>query len=166
MIITSDVSWNEHVSETTKKASNRLYFLVQTKRARLPFRDLALFYVTCIRSILVYAVPVFFYALPKYLRCELERVQKRALSIICPILSYNETRKETGISTIISYCEEICDKVFNATLSNKNNKINRLLTEASKAPYSLRNQGYFALPKWKTDRFRNTFVLSSCLNYN
>ena len=93
-------------------------------------------------------------------------LKNRALSIICPILSYNETRKETGISTIISYCEEICDKVFNAALSNKNNKINRLLTEASKAPYSLRYQGHFALPKWKTDRFRNTFVLSSCLNYN
>ena len=79
-IITSDLSWNEHVNETVKKASKRLYFLVQLKRARLPCRDLVLFYVTCIRSILVYAAPVFFYALPmaRYLRCKLsmERVQK------------------------------------------------------------------------------------------
>ena len=79
-IITSDLSWNEHVNETVKKASKRLYFLVQLKRARLPCRDLVVFYATCIRSILVYVAPVFFYALPmaKYLRCELsmERVQK------------------------------------------------------------------------------------------
>ena len=67
------------------------------------------------------------------------------------------------IPTIISYCEDICDKVFNAALCNKDNKLNKLLTEANKAPYLLRNHRYFALPKWKTDRFKNTFILSSCL---
>ena len=102
-----------------KKAYKRKYFLVQLKRAKLPCRDLVLFYATCIRSILVYAAPVFFYALPKYLQRELERVQKRALSIICPSLSYDEALNETGIPTIISYCEDICDKVFNAALCNK-----------------------------------------------
>ena len=67
VIITSDFSWNELVNETVKKASKRLYFLVQLKRAKLPCRDLVLFYAICIRSILVYAAPVFFYALTKYL---------------------------------------------------------------------------------------------------
>ena len=52
VIITSDLSWNEHFNETAKKASERLYFLVQLKRAKLPCRDLVLFYATCIRSIL------------------------------------------------------------------------------------------------------------------
>ena len=86
-----------------------------------------------------YAAPVFFHALPKYLWCELERVQKRALSIICPSLSYDEAlHVEAGIPTIFSYCEDICDKVFNAALGNKDNKLNRLLTEANKAPYLLR----------------------------
>ena len=58
MIITSDLSWNEH-NETVKKASKRLYFLVQLKQAKLPIRDLVLFYATCIRSLLVYAAHVF-----------------------------------------------------------------------------------------------------------
>ena len=90
VIITSDLSWNEYVNETVKNASKRLHFLVQLERAKLPCRDLVLScYATCIRSILVYAAPVFFYALPKYLQCELERVQKRALSIICSSLSYD-----------------------------------------------------------------------------
>lgn len=90
VIITSDLSWNEHINETVKKASKHLYFLVQLKRAKPPRRDLVLFYATCIRSILVYAAPVFFYALPKHLQCELEQVQKRSLSIICPSLSYDK----------------------------------------------------------------------------
>ena len=92
--------------------------------------------------------------------------KKGALSIICPSLSYDEALNEAGIPTIISYCEDICDKVFNAALGNKDNKLNKLLTEANKAPYLLRNHRHFALPKWKTDRFKNTFILSSCLKYN
>ena len=74
--------------------------------------------------------PVFFFALPNYLRCELERDRKRALSIIYPSLSYDEVLNEAGIPTIISYCKDICDKGFNAALDNKDNKLNKLLTEA------------------------------------
>ena len=95
----------------------------------------------------------------KYLQCELERVQKRTLTIICPSLSYDEALNEAGILTIISYCEDICDKVFNTALGNKDNKLNKLLTEANKAPYLLRNHRHFALPKWKTDRFNFYFVI-------
>ena len=79
MIITSDLSWNEHINETVKKASKRLYFLVQLKRAKLPRRDLVLFYATCIRSILVYASPVFFLCSAQVVQCELERVQKKVI---------------------------------------------------------------------------------------
>ena len=48
---------------------------------------------------------MFFYALPKYLQCELERVQKRAFSIISPGITYIEALEEAGIPTIISYSE-------------------------------------------------------------
>ena len=43
---TSDLSWNEHVNGTVKKASKLLYFPVRLKRARPPYRDLVFFYVT------------------------------------------------------------------------------------------------------------------------
>ena len=45
--ISSDLTWNAHVSEVTKKAAKRLYFLLQLKRARVPQKDLCLFYITC-----------------------------------------------------------------------------------------------------------------------
>ena len=74
---------------------------------------------------------------------------------------------EAGSPTIILYCKDICDKVFNPALGNKDtNKLNKLLTEANRAPYLLRNYRHFALPRWKTERFKNTFILSSCLKYN
>ena len=100
----------------------------------------------------------------------MQLLKQKALSIICPSLSYDEALKKAGIPNIISYCEDICDTdcdtIFNAALGNKDNKLNKLLTEANKAPYSLRNQRHFALPKLKTERFKNRFVLSSCLKYD
>ena len=35
MTVTSNLSWNEHINAIVKKASKRLYFLVQLKRAKL-----------------------------------------------------------------------------------------------------------------------------------
>ena len=60
---------------------------------------------------------------------------RRALSIICSSLPYDEALNEAGIPTIISHCKDICDKAFNAALGNKDNKLNKLLTEANKAPF-------------------------------
>ena len=36
LTITNGLTWNDHVTEITKKASKRLYFLTQLKRARVP----------------------------------------------------------------------------------------------------------------------------------
>ena len=88
--------------------------------------------------------------------------------MIRPSLSYDEAFNEASIPTIISYCEDIRDKFFNPVIGSKDNKLDKLLTEANKALYSLRNHRHvcLALPKWKKDLFKNTFILSSCLKYN
>ena len=44
------------------------YFLTQLKRAGVPKQDLALFYVSCVRSVIDYAAPVFFNGLPPVLK--------------------------------------------------------------------------------------------------
>ena len=68
LTIANDLSWNDHVTEISKKASKRLYFLTRLKRAGVPKQDLALFYVSCVRSFIDYAAPVFFNGLPQYLK--------------------------------------------------------------------------------------------------
>ena len=100
--ISSDLSWNQHISDVVKKASKRLYFLVQLKRARVSPNDLVLFYVSCIRSVLIYAAPVFYFALPQYLQRELERVQKRVLSIISPGKVYDEALEAADVVPLIT----------------------------------------------------------------
>ena len=69
------------------KVSTRLYFIRQLKKSHVATRELLLFYITCIRSILEYGSPVFHRALPSYLSEDLERLQKRAMKIIYPELA-------------------------------------------------------------------------------
>ena len=76
--ISSDLKWNEHISS----------FIVLLKRANVPLSDIVNFYCTMIRPVLEYCAPVFHHALPQYLSDDIERVQKRALSIICPCVVF------------------------------------------------------------------------------
>ena len=76
-LISSNLTWNTHINEIVKKASKRLHFLIQLKKAKAARTDLGLFYSSCIRSIMDYVVTVFHYSLPKCLMQDLEHVQKR-----------------------------------------------------------------------------------------
>ena len=51
----------------------------------------------------MYAAPVFFYALPKYLKDELVQVEKRVTSIICPGLPYQEAIELVNIVPIVDF---------------------------------------------------------------
>ena len=94
--ITSDLSWKDHIGKVLKKAPKCLFSYIQ--------HALDLFYRTLYQF--------FYYALPKYLQNDLERVQKRAFSITFPGLAYNKALEVAGIQTISDYNESICDKTF------------------------------------------------------
>ena len=82
VVVSDNLRWNAHVESICKKAATRLYFLKQLKRAKVPPKDMLLFYTTCIRPVLEYACPVFHHSLPQYLSNEMKRLQKRALRIM------------------------------------------------------------------------------------
>ena len=67
LIVSSNLTWNDHIESLTKKASKRIYSVCLLKRACVAEQDLVTFYITCIRSILEYACPAWFYSTPKYL---------------------------------------------------------------------------------------------------
>ena len=88
VVVSDNLRWNAHVQSICKKVATRLYFLKQLRRAQVPTNDMLLFYTTCIRPVLEYACPVFHYSLPQYLANEKKRLQRRALRIILPDLSF------------------------------------------------------------------------------
>ena len=74
--LTDNLKWNNHIVSIRKKISTRLYFLRQLKRAKLPPKDILLFFVTCIRPVAEYACEVLHDSLSKYLSNDLERMQR------------------------------------------------------------------------------------------
>ena len=98
--------------ELVRKVSKSLYFLRQPKKSHVATRELFLFYITCVRSILEYGSPVFYRALPSYQSDDLERLQKRATKIIYPELSYAKALELCGILTLYDRREAIAAKLF------------------------------------------------------
>ena len=86
-------------SPLVKKANRRLYVLRQLKKCKVPSADIVHIYCALIRSILEYASAVFA-GLPKYLACYIKNVQKRALSIIWPGISYETALDKAALSTL------------------------------------------------------------------
>ena len=155
------VTWNLHVAEVIKKASKRLYFLLQLKRAHVPKSDLVTFYTSCVRSVCDYAVQVFHSSLPLYLINDLERVQKRALSIIYPYMSYNEALVQAGLSRLADHHQDLCKSLFDNISEDKNHRLHHLLPPQFSTTYSLRNPRTFNI-KFNTKRANNTFFNAQC----
>ena len=83
--------------------------LTQLKKSGLSSDDLLCFYKSVIRTNLEYAAPVFGTSLPDYLSDNIESVQKRALRIIYPELSYNSSICQSQLN-LLRLREEIYAK--------------------------------------------------------
>jgi hypothetical protein len=70
--LSSNLKWNEHVNMITN--------------LRCSDTDLVTFYSTCVRTILEYACPAWFYSTTEYLREQIESIQRRIMRIISLIL--------------------------------------------------------------------------------
>jgi hypothetical protein len=167
LTIAFNLKWNSHVNNIVAKSSKRIYFLVQLKRAKVAIQDILQFYTVCIRPILEYASTVFHYSLPKYLRDEIERVQKRVLRIVYPNLHYEDALIEARMESLYARRQIACNKFFNQILNNPNHKLNNLIPKIDTSlNYQLRNDKKIHVPKFYTERFKNSYVIASCLDIN
>ena len=118
MNISSDLKWNIHITEIMKKCSPRFYFVRELKRAHLATSEQVTFYLCCIRPIAEYGCQLFHNALPKYLSADLECIQKRALKIIHPELTYREALAVCNLPTLRERRQKLCDKLFSEVVIN------------------------------------------------
>ena len=89
VMISDNLSWNEHCDSIDKKATKRLFVLRTLKRVELSTNDLVLVYCSIVKSIVEYASPVWA-AIPLYLDELIESVQRKALKIIFGRIDYTE----------------------------------------------------------------------------
>ncbi len=96
----SDLSWGTHVSFILKKSAKRFYVLYHLVRAGVDWHDIIAVYCSLIRSILEYACPVWHPGLTVGQSNDLESVQRRALRIVFPSLSYSEALFISGLERL------------------------------------------------------------------
>ena len=163
VMISNDLKWNVHVEMLCKKVATRPYFLRQLKRAKVPTNDLLSFYTTCIRPVAEYACPVFHTALPQYLSDQLEHLQKRALRIISNNeLSYRQALQVFSIPTLYARREANGNSMFQGICNNNNHKLHSLLPPPYSGTLRTRKNRKFQVPRFKTNRFRDSFIVSHC----
>ena len=164
--ISGDLKWNQHVDNIVKKANKRIYFIIQLKRAKIPPSAILLFYCTCVNPILEYSTQVFHYALPKYLSDVIERVQQRVVSIINPGSDYTDSLTRSKLQTLHARREDACLKLFKNIESRSNHKLHHLPPTRMVQNHCLRSHREFIIPNVNTNRFLNTFILSSVNEMN
>ena len=135
--VSGDIKWNVQVSELVRKVSARLYFL----------RQLILFYIKCFCSIIEYGSPVFHCTLPSCLSEDLERLQKCAMKIIYPDLSYAKALELSGLLTLYDKCDggNNAVKLFDEICSNQSHSLHKLLPSKYQPSYSERTQYLFTV---------------------
>ena len=150
MIISHDLKWNMHTSELSRKCSSGLYFLKQLKRSGFAPSELVLFYVTCIR--------------PNYISEDLEWIQRRALRIIYPDLSYIVALETAGLPKLHERREKFSTDLFDEIVCDPTHRLHSLLPQRKSCKYALRRKRDFTLPKCKTEHLKNSFIFSHVYN--
>ena len=160
MIISHNLKWNMHASKLSRKFSSHLYFLRQLKRSGVALSELVLFYVTCIRPVLEYTSLVFHRFLPNYISDDLERIQRRALRIVYPDLSYRVALETAGVLKLHERREKISTDLFDKIVCDPTHTLHSLLPQRKNCKYELRRNRDFTLPKCKTERLKNSLFLA------
>ena len=155
--LSNDLSWNIHVSNITAKASKRLYALRIPKRHGIPVKNLITIFCSLIRPVLEYACQIWHSSLPIMLSDQIKHIQKRALKIVFPHLSYTEALDKAKLKTLQERRENQCRSLYQSILRG-DNKLTNLLPSPITHKYSLRNPRKYPLFKCRTERFKNSFI--------
>ena len=114
VIVSNDLNWILHVNAICKKASKHLYALRLLRRNAFP--DTVLVKVYCVRPILEYSCEVWHNSLPVYLSNQVEQIQKRALRIIFPSLTYDQAMLTANLPSLHDRRSTLCNRLFHHML--------------------------------------------------
>ena len=100
----------------------------------------------------------------------MERLQKRALRIIQPDLSYAEALVALDITSLFERRKALSNALFGQIVRDQSHKLHDLLPPRNGSTYCTRSQRYFKLPICKIGLktlllLRTVLIISSNLNY-
>ena len=125
------------------------------------------------KAVLEYCAPLYHHALPDYLSKDIERIQKRTLSIIWPGLSYDNSLPMFNMASLEDRRIDKCENFFDSIVSHPDHKLHLFLSPKSYCHYKLRRERHFANPVMRTKRVLvahfhhlSTGVSSFCIKDN
>ena len=112
------------------------------------------FYSACIyRSVLAYDTPAFLCPAKVPKRRVVVRVEKRAMSIICPGWPHREAIELVNIVPTVDFITGLCSNTFDTIVKDPEHRLNSLIPFSGPSRYALRCNRCFIVPKCQTDRF-------------
>ena len=84
-IITSSLSWDQHVTYICSKASKRLYAIRLLKRSGVSISDLTHIFCSVVRPILEYGCQIWHFSLTEKQSNQIEQIQRRATKTILSV---------------------------------------------------------------------------------
>ncbi|RMX61298.1 hypothetical protein pdam_00023565, partial [Pocillopora damicornis] len=152
--ISSDLRWNCHVVEISKKVASQLYFLKQLKRANIPTKVLLIFYRTCIHPVMEYTCPVFHNTLPAsdaLNQANLETLSqagslsqaKLFYSITCNSDHKLDALNQANLETLSQRRQSITTKLLDSITCNSDHKLYKLLPPQNNCELNLRRKRKF-----------------------
>ena len=172
LILTSDMTWDEHVSSICKKAGVRVNILRKLS-FKLPRLALQQIYFAFIRPILEYASPVFGSHLIT-IDARLENIQYQA-ALICSGALFNTSRSNVLAELGWTKLSDRRNVILSSLMYKMSNKmtpsymcalIEPFIDPQPIVPRSLRNHKNIATPRCKTERFRRSVIPRSLNLWN
>jgi hypothetical protein len=158
--IDSRLSFNDHVTNIVTKCNSKLYFLRKLKQAGVQKKGLSNFYLSCIRSVIVYSCPAWYSLLSLKNQEKLEKIQRRASKIIIPdIESYTERLKTLEWQELNKFMDHLCFKYFITIMSNEGHPLYDRLYFNNSTRTSARRPTIFKPPLSRTSLRANSFFI-------
>ncbi len=165
IVVSADLSWKAHVAFIVSKACKRLFVLYQLLRLGISKSDVIAVYCSLIRSVLEYCCPVWHCGLTQSQSAEIEAVQRRALKLIFPDLSYREALFISGLEMLSLRREQLSIKVVNEIKVSSHVLHHLLLKREFNSNQMLTRDKYpFTLPAIKTNRATGSLIVFGVKN--
>ena len=86
------------------------------------------------------------------------------MSTVCPGLPYQEAIEPVNIVPIVDFIAGLCGNTFDTIIKVLELHPNSLISFSGPSRYAPRCKKHFIVPKCKTDRFWNNFIIRSCID--
>ena len=106
------LTFGEHIDKVCSNMDSRLYGMRALKRLGLNRKGLITYYTANIRSALTYACPVWSSLISDNLMDKVVQVERKALKVIYPDLSYDAAICECGMTPIKLSMQDQCSKLI------------------------------------------------------